>query len=287
MPLGTVTSNTGSGTSITSKSITTTGGANAMYLMFVNGYSGNGSNVIPTDTLKNIYIPVFAGANVSVGGPGVFSTQLYYCVSPLGGTMTVTAQVSAPDSFIAYNFVEFIGINPRNPINTIGTPVAQTALPELSNSLTPTSTNAGVVVFGFDVCTSQATGVTWVHGADGFTQAVANGSGGLGPTCETQYKTGLSTATYQMNVSSISGVSGQANITNMVLVAFNLEDNIKLYSNGTYQAFEFVESSAAGPAMKQYSNNYVLVKQMGEIASQYPSKLYSNGMFMTAQFVEG
>jgi len=113
----------------------------------------------------------------------------------------------------------------------------------------------------------------------GFTQTNATYAPTTGYTCEPIAVAGYtdpSSHTVSYNGSFTAGTGGTSLETYVFELILIPALPIKMYANGAFQSSNFIESSAAGPAMKMYSSNNVQVKTMVESSTGNPPSIGAN-----------
>jgi hypothetical protein len=190
---------TASGGSVTTTGISTTGGANTVFILFVQSRAAGNT---PTDSKGNTYTALRAEATVTLGGVNYFC-RVWKCVAGTGGASHTFTATNGGSTFITIHAHELLGVTDVDVDNAWN---ADTTANYTSNTLSPTQ--ASVVVFGVSIIFSTSAGSTWTHSGDGFTTVSSAFTNGVaGPCGEMREQTGDNAHSYQTTITTTNPAS--------------------------------------------------------------------------------
>lgn len=192
---------TGGSSTATTSAITSTGGSNSVFFIFVQSRAPGNT---PTDSKGNTYTALTAEYTATLNGINYFN-RVWKCVAGTGGashTFTATS-TGSPSGYITVHAWEALGVTDVDVTNAWNT---DTTANYTSNSLSPTQ--ASVVVYGITTIFSTSSGSTWTHSGDGFSTVVsAFNDGTAGPCGEVREQMGGSPSSYTITLTGTSPAS--------------------------------------------------------------------------------
>lgn len=190
---------------VTSGSITTTGGAGSLLLVFVQSRSPGNT---PTDSKSNTYTALSAEQALSISGT-TYYCRVWKCKAGTGGTLHTASSTNSgsPFGYQTIHFMELLGSSGLDIDQAISWNVDSTTT---YNSGSVTAALAGLAI-SFNSILSFSAGSSITHSGDGFTSTASSYmNGSVGPCSEVVYQTSSASTAYQDAVSATSPSSNVA-----------------------------------------------------------------------------